>query len=164
MPKCECEKSLQSQHSPCVISGDEDIIYCLIDPDLYSAATGKLQKAALSKSKLAKDDISTVRHAYSSEGEIEGQVVAPQLASKPYRRFIGVYICEAETIRGIANESDQDLCIADAGLPDFSSHAALTFRDAVAALPKSKQEAVRSNLVRAFEERGLITDLSTLFK
>ena len=159
---CDCERVLQSEHSPGLVRDDEKIVYCLIDPDLISRDTLTLKNKAFSKSELRRTELSVVRKSYSSVGEVRAKVIALQVARNPHRRFCGVLFCRSANIRAVSGITTQDICVADAGLEGFASHAHLGFCEQVAGKSKSVQEAVRSNLVAAFQEGG-VQDLEALF-
>ncbi|MDF3381956.1 MULTISPECIES: hypothetical protein [unclassified Sulfitobacter] len=154
MSGCKCEEHRQSAYSPCTVNASEEIVYCLIDPDLIDKGTGELKKKAFSKSVLSKTDLSVVRADYSSEAEIWDCVVTPQLKTNPARIFCGVLVAQASDIRGIADCTIQDVCVADAGLKNFAAHAHLGFSSEVASSNKSVQVAVRANLIDVFNRRG----------
>lgn len=160
---CECEQALQSKHSPGLVQDDEEIVYCLIDPDLYDRDTSTLKNKAFSKTALRKTDLSVIRKHHSSSDEVQEKVINPQVARKPHRRFCGVLVCQSANIRAINNSTKQDFCVADAGLEGFASHAHLGFCNALASMSKSAQEAARSNLVAAFQTRG-IQGLEVIFE
>lgn len=159
---CDCEQVVQSQFSPGLVGNDEDIVYCLIDPDLYDRAAGTLKNKAFSKTDLRKTTLSVVRRRYSSDGEVEAKVIEPQVARNPQRQFCGVLVCQSVEIRSINEICEQDICVADAGLEGFESHAHLGFSNEITAKSRSFQEAARSNLVAAFQNRGII-GLETAF-
>ena len=163
MSGCECEEHRQSVHSPCTVDANEKIIYCLIDPDLVDRGTGELKKKAFSKSVLSRADLSVVRAEYSSEPQVWDCVVSPQLKTNPARTFCGVLIAQASDIRALSSCTVQDVCIADAGLENFESHAHLGFSSEVASRSKSVQEAVRANLIDVFNCRGGPTTLARAF-
>lgn len=152
---CESEQSIQSDHSPCVVADHEDILYCLIDPDLIDTRTGELKNKAFSKSTLRETQLSVVRKPYSSAGEILSKVVEPQLEKIATRTFCGVLVARADEIRAIRSKSPQDVCVVDYGLVGFASHAHLGFCCSIASSSKSVQEAVRSNLVETFRTKGI---------
>lgn len=151
---CPCEQSIQSKVSPGLVKGCEDIVYCLLDPDLFDLSTGKLKNAAFSKTQLRKNRLSCVRKSFSNIAEINNKVINPQISKNPNRRFCGVFVCQSAKIRAINENSEQDICVSDAGLPDFPSHAHLGFSSTIARSNKSIQVAVRANLINAFEARG----------
>lgn len=152
---CDCEQAQQSVHSPGLVEDCENIIYCLIDPDLIDRDTAELKNKAFSKTELRKTALSVVRKPYSSGDEVQSKVIDPQIARSPNRHFCGVFICQVAQIRAIDGNTEQDICVADAGLEEFISHAHLGFCDEVARRSKSVQEAVRSNLVATFQRDGI---------
>ncbi|SFQ13904.1 hypothetical protein [Tranquillimonas alkanivorans] len=163
MPGCECEKNQQSAHSPGLVLDEEEIIYCLIHPDLFDAASGELKNKAFSKSILKKSELSVVRKPYSSEADTKANVVDPQVQRNPSRRFCGALTAPTKAIRALAGSSPQDVCVADDGLPGFPAHAHLGFSEEVAAQSKSVLEAVRSNLIDVFNAGGGPRDLKGVY-
>lgn len=155
MPRegCGCEDTLQSEHSPGLVSDDEEIVYVLTDP--HTCKEGSVKE--FSKSKLKDRDLSVCRSRHSSVSLITKAVIEPLTQSgNTYHGALWAFTGEIREIP-LGDSGVGAFCVADDGLDHDLAHAVIGFSEAEIKL-RNHREAARGNLKELFLRRGR-TDL-----
>jgi hypothetical protein len=151
MPRegCGCEDTLQSEHSPGLVSDDEEIIYALVDPYTYSEGSIK----EFSNSKLKARVLSVCRAQYSSVKLITEAVIEPLARSgNVYQGALWAFSKEIREI-ALGDSGVGAFCVADDGLAHDRAHAVLGFSEAQIEL-RNHRVAARGNLKELLLRRG----------
>jgi len=173
MTNCECEEFQQSaNHSLGSVANHEAILLVGVDP--RNCRDGELKASAIDERKLKKAAQSVIRRDFSSEEEVNREVVTKATACG--RNFVQFgFVTVAFNIRQLTDESGVGLfCVIDDGIANdaqtFPSHAVLAFADVVRRDAQfwssrsgegvSAKQAALANLVETFQQgRQPLTDV-----
>ncbi|WP_125461515.1 MULTISPECIES: hypothetical protein [Rhodomicrobium] len=131
---CNCKaEEMQRTHDAIHTFGpvldEEKILLAGIYPT--NCVNGELLDAAIDHRKLKKGEQSVCRQKFSSQEEVQSQVIDKLLAKDLQRSSEWVFTATAGSIRSLATDDAQVFCVIDDGEVNFPAHAALSYSDAI---------------------------------
>ena len=169
---CNCATEEQQQtpkeiHQFGPVKSNEIALIAGIHP--LNCRDGELQPGAFDHKQLKRaepmQNVSCCRRDHSSPEEVISQIVEPLRTKQSDRRLENVYLAVAEKIRDIQVEGTEvaAFCVIDCGLPEFPSHAAISYSDRIRGDDKFWEKATQKNDGRSVKIAA-IAELTNLFR